>query len=70
MPRFGNYVWFVREGCEVGFDRDVERWEMYGAWCTNKGILPSTPIDPVEVKMIKEGGKRAQVRLELPSLDI
>jgi hypothetical protein len=56
--------WFVREGCEVGFDRDVERWEMYGAWCTNKGILPrhmimpSMPTDPVGVGMIKEGGKR------------
>ena len=49
---------------------------MYGAWCVNKDILPrqmimpSMSIDPVEVKPMKDGEKRAQARLELPLYDI
>ena len=31
---------FVREGCEDNFERDDEIWEVYGAWCVDKGILP------------------------------
>jgi hypothetical protein len=69
-------IWFVTEGYDDSLERDVERLEMYSAWCVNKDILPrqmimpSMPIDPVEVKTTKGGEKRAQARLELPLCDI
>jgi hypothetical protein len=65
-------IWFVREECKEGFEMEVERWGMNGAWCVDKGVPPKPMVmstDPVEVKMI-EGEKRVQARLELPTLDI
>lgn len=66
-------AWYVSDGCRGDFQREAESNRVRRAWYVNKGVPPRPlvmPADPVEVKMIEEGEKRAQARLEMPTPDI
>ncbi|PMD62312.1 uncharacterized protein K444DRAFT_661514 [Hyaloscypha bicolor E] len=69
----GITAWHVREGYRGEFGREVERRGIRGAWYVERGVPPRPqlmPTDEIEMRIIEEGEKRTEARLEMPTPNI
>jgi hypothetical protein len=57
----GTTIWCIKGGCKDGFERAVKRWEIYGAWCVDKGIVTRRGC-------LRSSGARDRLTQQLPPI--